>query len=135
MPTRSGTHDDKRAREESAAFAPRFENGLIACVVADAADGAVLMLAHMNEEALKRTMETGEAWFWSRSRGELWQKGATSGNRLKVVELRVDCDQDALLMIAKVAGDGVACHTGRRSCFYRRIPLGNSAHVTLEFRD
>jgi phosphoribosyl-AMP cyclohydrolase len=120
--------------EEGTAFTPRFENGLITCVVADAGDGAVLMLAHMNEEALARTIESGEAWFWSRSRKELWQKGATSGNRLQVVELRVDCDQDALLMIAKVAGDGVACHTGRRSCFYRTVSLGKGG-ATLKFRD
>ena len=108
---------------------PRFDaNGLVTAVVSDA-KGAVLMLAMMNEEALRRTLESGEAWFWSRSRGELWHKGATSGNVLNVSEIRVDCDQDALWLIAEPAGDGVACHTGRRSCFYRRV----EADGTLSF--
>ena len=121
--------------ENGTTFMPRFDSGLIVCVVTDAADGEVLMLAYMNAEALARTMETGEAWFWSRSRNELWRKGATSGNRFKVTELRVDCDQDALLMTVKVAGDGVACHTGRRSCFYRTVPLGKGDAIALKFRE
>lgn len=105
-------------------FAPRFdEHGLIACIVTDARDGEVLMMAHMNEDALARTLKSGEAWFWSRSRNDLWRKGETSGNTLKVAELRVDCDQDALLMKVRVSGQGVACHTGRRSCFYRRLSM------------
>ena len=82
-------------------------------------DGEVLMVAHMNAEALARTLETGEAWYWSRSRSELWHKGATSGQIQTVVEMRVDCDQDAVLLKVSVAGDGGCCHTGRRSCFYR----------------
>jgi phosphoribosyl-AMP cyclohydrolase len=135
MSARSDKPGDVQALESGTAFAPRFDNGLIACVVADAADGEVLMLAHMNEEALRRTVETGEAWFWSRSRGELWRKGDTSGNRFEVTELRIDCDQDALLMLVKVAGDGVACHTGRRSCFYRTVPLKESGRVGLRFRE
>lgn len=120
--------------ENGTVFMPRFDNGLITCVVADAADGEVLMLAHMNEEALVRTIETGEAWFWSRSRSALWRKGETSGNSLRVIELRVDCDQDALLMLVTVSGGGVACHTGRRSCFYRTLPLGKTGAAALTFR-
>jgi phosphoribosyl-AMP cyclohydrolase len=123
--------------ETTTELTPRFdEHGLLTCVVTDAADGAVLMLAHMNAEALTRTLETGEAWFWSRSRKALWRKGETSGNTLRVEELRIDCDQDAVLLRARVGGKGVACHTGRRSCFYRRVPLGagNKARV-LEFLD
>jgi phosphoribosyl-AMP cyclohydrolase len=122
-----------RELEEGARFTPRFdEHGLISCIVTDAADGAVLMLAHMNEEALARTIAERAAWFWSRSRNELWQKGATSGNRLEVVELLVDCDQDALVMKVRVAGTGQACHTGRRSCFYRRLPLGKPVDSALQ---
>ena len=79
------------------------------------------MVAHMNAEALARTLETGEAWYWSRSRGELWRKGATSGQIQTVVEIRIDCDQDAVLLKVRVAGDGGCCHTGRRSCFYRVV--------------
>lgn len=78
------------------------------------------MVAHMNEQALMRTLETREGWFWSRSRQELWHKGATSGNTLTIHEIRIDCDQDALWITATVNGNGAACHTGRRSCFYRR---------------
>jgi phosphoribosyl-AMP cyclohydrolase len=116
-------------------FSPRFdEHGLVSCIVVDAGDGAVLMLAHMNKEALDRTAETGEAWFWSRSRKALWRKGETSGNTLQVEELLVDCDQDALLLRVHVGGKGVACHTGRRSCFYRRLPLGaGNKNSTLAF--
>jgi phosphoribosyl-AMP cyclohydrolase len=123
--------------ESTTRFTPRFDaHGLIACVVADAGDGQVLMLAHMNEDALGRTLATGEAWFWSRSRQQLWRKGATSGNELKVVECLVDCDQDALLLKVKVGGKGQACHTGRRSCFYRRLPVGRGgAAAALSFVD
>ncbi|KQP41484.1 phosphoribosyl-AMP cyclohydrolase [Methylobacterium sp. Leaf104] len=108
--------------EEGAAFTPRFDaNGLVSCIAVDATDGQVLMLAHMNAESLARTLETGEAWYWSRSRGELWHKGATSGQVQRVVEMRVDCDQDAVLIRVAVGGDGGCCHTGRRACFYRRV--------------
>jgi phosphoribosyl-AMP cyclohydrolase len=114
--------------EEGAVFTPRFDaNGLIACIAVDATDGQVLMLAHMNAESLARTLETGEAWYWSRSRGELWHKGATSGQIQRVVEMRVDCDQDAVLIRVEVGGDGGCCHTGRRDCFYRGVELGGSA--------
>lgn len=110
--------------EEGAILMPRFgPDGLIACIAVDAEDGGVLMLAHMNAEALARTLETGEAWYWSRSRAELWHKGATSGQIQRVVEMRVDCDQDAILIRVAVGGDGGCCHTGRRSCFYRTIQL------------
>lgn len=119
--------------ESTNEFQPRFDDsGLIVCVVADATSGEVLMLAHMNEEALERTQRTGQVWFWSRSRRELWRKGESSGNVMTVVEMRVDCDQDALLIKAKVGGQGVACHTGRRSCFYRQVPL-KAAGAPLRF--
>src|SRR3989440_5002940 len=122
--------------EEGRALAPKFDrDGLITCVATDAASGDVLMVAHMNAEALARTIETGEAWYFSRSRRALWRKGETSGHSQRVVEMRIDCDQDAVLI--KVEQKGAACHTGRRSCFYRAVPLGPkiSGPITLEFRD
>jgi phosphoribosyl-ATP pyrophosphohydrolase/phosphoribosyl-AMP cyclohydrolase len=98
----------------------RFDaNGLIPAVVQDARSGAVLMLGWMNEEALRRTQESGLVWFWSRSRGALWQKGETSGNVLRVVEIRRDCDDDVLLVLADPAGP--TCHTNQPSCFHRRL--------------
>jgi phosphoribosyl-AMP cyclohydrolase len=113
---------DKRALEEGATFAPRFSiDGLIACVTIEDRSGEVLMLAHMNKEALDKTLASGIMHYWSRSRGTLWRKGDTSGQVQRLVELRVDCDQDALLARVAVGGDGGACHTGRRSCFYRRV--------------
>lgn len=119
FPAASG---DKQALEEGAAFTPRFDaNGLVTAVVTDAHDGAVLMLAHMNADALRLTLETGIAHYWSRSRKTLWKKGETSGNLQTVVEMRTDCDQDAVLLRVEVAGDGPSCHTGRRSCFYRVV--------------
>ena len=109
--------------EEGDVFAPRFDaDGLITCVTVDAAEGHVLMVAHMNAEALHKTIETGDVWYLSRSRQELWRKGGSSGHVQRVVEMRVDCDQDAVLV--KVQQTGAACHTGRRSCFYRVIPIG-----------
>jgi phosphoribosyl-AMP cyclohydrolase len=108
--------------EETTVFAPRYDDkGLIPAIVTDAKDGAVVMLAYMNAEALRLTLETGEAHYWSRSRGELWRKGATSGDTQKVVDIRLDCDQDTVLVSVAMAGRGVACHTGRHSCFYRRV--------------
>jgi phosphoribosyl-AMP cyclohydrolase len=116
----------KTELEEGSILSPRFgADGLVTCITTDAATGEILMVAHMNPEALTRTLETGEAWYWSRSRGELWHKGATSGQVQTVLEMRVDCDQDALLLKVKVAGDGGCCHTGRRSCFYRKVELSN----------
>ncbi|SFV13885.1 phosphoribosyl-AMP cyclohydrolase [Methylobacterium sp. 174MFSha1.1] len=113
---------DKRALEEGETFTPRFgPDGLITALAVDADSGAVLMLAHMNAESLARTLATGEVWYWSRSRSELWHKGATSGQIQTLVEMRVDCDQDALLLRVRVGGDGGCCHTGRRDCFYRGV--------------
>ena len=117
----------KAELEEGTVLSPRFgADGLITCVTTDLATGEILMVAHMNAEALARTIETGEAWYWSRSRGELWHKGATSGQIQTVKEMRVDCDQDALLLKVQVAGDGGCCHTGRRSCFYRTVETSGS---------
>ncbi|PZO00116.1 MAG: phosphoribosyl-AMP cyclohydrolase [Hyphomicrobiales bacterium] len=128
------TAPDKRALEEGATLSPRFDaNGLVTCVTTDAATGELLMVAHMNAEALARSIETGEAWYWSRSRGELWHKGATSGQIQTILEMRVDCDQDALWLKVNVAGDGGCCHTGRRSCFYRVKPLREDAARPLAF--
>jgi len=121
--------------EENLAFTPKFDaNGLMTAVVTDAKSGDVLMVAHMNEEALRKTIATGEAWYFSRSRKALWKKGETSGHVQHVVELRVDCDQDAVWLRVDQQGAG-ACHTGRRSCFYRAVPLGKSGAAALEFRD
>jgi len=121
--------------EEGLAFAPRFDaDGLIACVATDARSGDVLMVAHMNAQALQQTIATGEAWYFSRSRQALWKKGETSGHVQRIVELRIDCDQDAIWIKVEQAGAG-ACHTGRRSCFYRAVPVGTGDTVTLEFRD
>ena len=121
--------------EEGLAFTPKFDaNGLVTAVVTDAASGDVLMVAHMNAEALAKTIESGEAWYYSRSRAKLWKKGESSGHLQRVVEIRVDCDQDAVWLKVEQAGAG-ACHTGRRSCFYRAIPLGQHGAARLEFRD
>ena len=113
---------DKSALEEGSDLSPRFDaNGLITAVVADSRDNAVLMLAHMNGEALRLTIDTGIAHYWSRSRNALWKKGETSGNLQMVDEIRVDCDQDAILLKVRVSGADATCHTGRRSCFYRKV--------------
>lgn len=121
--------------EEGRAFAPKFDaDGLITCVATDAKSGDVLMVAHMNAEALSKTIESGEAWYFSRSRKKLWKKGEESGHVQRVREMRVDCDQDAVWIKVEQVGEG-ACHTGRRSCFYRVAPLGKGGALTLEFRD
>ena len=115
---------DKNALEEGAVFSPRFDaSGLVTVVVTDAGDGMLLMVAHMDAEALALTLETGIAHYWSRSRKTLWKKGETSGNFQHVVEMRTDCDQDALWLRVKVSGQDATCHTGRRSCFYRSVGL------------
>ena len=125
------THDI----EEGLALTPKFDaDGLVTAVVTDAKSGDVLMVAHMNEEALRKTIASGEAWYYSRSRKALWKKGETSGHVQRVIELRVDCDQDALWLKVDQKGGG-ACHTGRRSCFYRAVPLGKTGALALEFRD
>ncbi len=122
-------------REEGPVFAPRFSgDGLLTCVTVDAGDGAVLMVAHMNAEALEKTLSTGIVHYWSRSRGSLWRKGDTSGQTQSLIELRVDCDQDALVARVKVAGDGGACHTGRRSCFYRRVENADGGFRLAEIK-
>lgn len=122
---------DKTALEqENGAFTPRFDaSGLVTAVVTDAADGMLLMVAHMNAEALALTLETGVAHYWSRSRNSLWKKGETSGNLQQVVELRTDCDQDAVWLRVKVAGHDATCHTGRRSCFYRKVDVRDGAAI------
>jgi phosphoribosyl-AMP cyclohydrolase len=128
--TQSG---DKAELEEGLAFAPRFDAaGLVTCVATDARSGDVLMVAHMNDEALRRTIETGDAWYYSRSRKVLWRKGETSGHVQRVVEMRMDCDQDAVWI--RVEQSGAACHTGRHSCFYRAVK-GENGGAKLVFVD
>ena len=129
MSTSPTTND----REEGLAFQPKFDaSGLVTCVATDAATGDVLMVAHMNEEALRRTVASGEAWYYSRSRNALWRKGETSGQTQRVVEMRMDCDQDAVWI--RVEQKGAACHTGRLSCFYRKIEDDNG-ETRLSFVD
>lgn len=125
---------DKASLEEGAILSPRFDNaGLITAVVADVTDNEILMLAYMNAQALQLTIETGIAHYWSRSRNSLWKKGETSGNLQMVEDIRVDCDQDAILLKVRVAGADATCHTGRRSCFYRKVELQNgSPHLVTQ---
>ena len=112
--------------EEGTKLAPKFdEAGLVTAVAQDADTGEVLMVAFMNDQALQRTIETGEAHFYSRSRGKQWKKGEESGNVLRVKQMLTDCDQDCIVMRVKIAGNGAACHNGYRSCFYRAIPTGS----------
>lgn len=121
------THD---ALEEGAAFAPRFDAaGLVTVVTVEAGSKDVLMVAHMNAQALALTLETGIAHYWSRSRGKIWKKGETSSEIQEVVELRTDCDQDAMVLVVNQTGRGAACHTGRKSCFYRRATLSGGKAV------
>lgn len=111
--------------EEGALLAPRFDaQGLVTAIVQEAGSLRVLMLAHMNAEALQLTLSTGEAHYWSRSRSKIWKKGESSGEMQKLVEMRVDCDQDAVLLLVEQTGRGAACHTGRKSCFYRIVKDG-----------
>jgi phosphoribosyl-AMP cyclohydrolase len=126
---------DQTQIEEATAFTPKFgADGLLPVAVTSAATGELLMLAYMNEEALARTLATGEAHFWSRSRGKLWRKGEESGNTQRVVEVRTDCDQDALWLKVEMGGAEASCHTGRRSCFYRAVPIGEGAESGLALR-
>jgi phosphoribosyl-AMP cyclohydrolase len=125
------THDHDR--EEGLSFQPKFDaSGLVTCVATDIATGDVLMVAHLNDEALRKTIASGEAWYFSRSRNALWRKGETSGQTQRVVEMRLDCDQDAVWI--KVEQIGAACHTGRRSCFYRKVD-GEDGDTRLSFVD
>ena len=124
--------------EEGTELAPKFDaDGLMPVVTSSAKTGEVLMLGYMNQEALAQTISTGEAHYWSRSRKILWHKGATSGYVQKVVELRVDDDQDALWMSVTMDGEEASCHVGYRSCFYRAVPTGNTSldKITLEFKE
>lgn len=117
---------DKKTLEEGANFSPNYDvNGLITAVVTDAENGNLLMVAFMNKEALALTLETGIAHYWSRSRQKIWKKGESSGNTQKIEHIYVDCDQDALWLKVRVQGLGATCHTGRKSCFYRRIEMTN----------
>lgn len=121
-------------REEGLVFQPRFDAaGLVTCVATDAGNGDVLMVAHMNDEALRKTIATGDAWYYSRSRKALWRKGESSGQVQRVVEMRMDCDQDAIWI--KVEQQGAACHTGRRSCFYRTVTKGEGGEARVAFVD
>jgi len=123
--TRFALRGDKNAIEEGAAFAPKFDaDGLIVCVTREQGSGEILMLAWMNEEALRLTIDTSIAHYWSRSRQNLWRKGDTSGQLQRVTAIQTDCDQDAILLTVVVGGDGGACHTGRKSCFYRQVVRG-----------
>jgi phosphoribosyl-AMP cyclohydrolase len=134
-PTIFAPRGSTEAVEEGLGFAPKFDaDGLVTCVATDARNGDVLMVAHMNAESLRKTVESGEAWYFSRSRKRLWRKGESSGHVQRIVEMRVDCDQDAVWIKVEQAGPG-ACHTGRRSCFYRAVALGKPGAATLEFRD
>ena len=127
------TSAELNEREEGLKFQPKFDaSGLVTCVATDAATGDVLMVAHMNDEALRKTIESGEAWYFSRSRNVLWRKGETSGHTQRVIELRMDCDQDAIWI--RVEQSGAACHTGRHSCFYRAV-TGEGGDISLAFVD
>lgn len=127
---------DKAALEAAGPFTPTFDgNGLVTAVVTDAGDGALLMVAHMNAQALSLTLETGVAHYFSRSRGRIWKKGETSGNMQTVVEVRTDCDQDAVWLKVRIAGHDAACHTGRRSCFYRSVSLAGETALLSDVDD
>lgn len=121
--------------EEGDLFSPQFnEQGLIPAITIDADTAETLMFAWMNEEALKCTLRTGEAWYWSRSRGELWHKGATSGQIQEVIELRTDCDQDVVLLKVRPRSPG-ACHVGYNSCFFRSVHMTPDGTVKLSFEE
>jgi len=123
----------KEEQENGSVFCPQFdENGLIACVITDFATKNILMVAYMNAEALNLTLESGEAWYWSRSRKELWHKGETSGQIQKIKSIKTDCDQDTLLIEVDVQGDGGCCHTGQRSCFFRTLSAQQDGTIRLE---
>lgn len=136
---RAGSRDhaavEKRVLEEGDVFSPQFDAaGLIVCVTTEAVSGEVLMVAYMNHAALDETLRSGVVTYWSRSRQALWRKGDTSGQTQRLVEMRTDCDQDSLVLRVEVGGDGGCCHTGRRSCFYRRVDLEPGRTATLTFR-
>ncbi len=123
-------------RDTGLEFNPKFgADGLITAVVSQFATGEPLMVAHMNREALEKSLATGEAHFWSRSREEIWHKGATSGNVLTIRDIRIDCDQDAIWLSVEIAGQGAACHTGRKSCFYRKVAVTDDSSIVLRATD
>ncbi len=121
--------------ENGVILMPKFDQaGLITAVTVDATTNDIVMVAHMNAEALAKTLQTGQAWYWSRSRQALWLKGETSGQIQTVKEIRVDCDQDCLLLRVEIGGDGGCCHTGKPQCFYRRVDgVAEDGSVTLSF--
>ena len=126
---------EKADLEEGTVFAPRFDaDGLIPAIATHAGTGEILMFAWMNANALRHTLATGEAWYWSRSRNELWHKGATSGQIQKIIEIRTDCDQDAILLKVVPGREG-ACHVGYRSCFYRSVHTGEDGQTRLVFEE
>lgn len=127
-----GNREDKEDIEKGSNFAPKFgEDGLIPAVTQDASTGDILMVAYMNEEALRQTMQKKEAVYYSRSRNTLWHKGATSGHVQEVIEIRTDCDQDVVLLKVKQIGPG-CCHAGYGSCFYRKVPIGDKITTMLQ---
>lgn len=136
MDTTFGSRDSKKDIEELPVFAPKFDSdGLIPALAMDAETKEPLMLAYMNEESLKMTLKLGEAVYYSRSRQEIWHKGATSGHTQKIQQIKTDCDQDAIILYVDQIGSG-ACHTGRNSCFYREIAVGDDASPTaLKFTE
>ncbi|KPB01603.1 phosphoribosyl-AMP cyclohydrolase [Ahrensia marina] len=120
--------------DSSALFRPRFNgDGLITAIAVDAEDNTILMLAYMNAEALQLSLQTGIAHYWSRSRNALWKKGETSGNVQIISEIRTDCDQDAVILRVRTQDTGANCHTGRKSCFYRSLEIGDDGQVQLAF--
>lgn len=126
----------KKELDSGSIFAPRFnESGLIAAIAVDADDSQILMVAHMNEHSLKLSLETGIAHYWSRSRASLWKKGETSGNVQKIEEIRTDCDQDVILLKVRTLDSGANCHTGRKSCFYRKVIVAQDGSTSLVFDD
>ena len=130
------TRGAKQDIEEGQSFAPKFDrDGLIVCVTREKQSGDILMVAYMNDEALRLTLETGIAHYWSRSRNALWRKGDTSGQVQTLVEMRTDCDQDAIELVVEAGGDGKACHTGRRSCFYRKVERATDGSARLTFTE
>jgi len=132
FPAQGSRHEVETGRQ----FQPKFDrDGLIPAIVRSHGDGDILMFAWMNAEALRATVRTRVAHFWSRSRQKLWRKGEESGNLLKVVSVRTDCDQDAVVLDVDILGDGVACHTGARSCFYRAVDLTSAQDSRYELVD
>jgi phosphoribosyl-AMP cyclohydrolase len=134
-PSPFSVRKDKAHIEESGEFAPKFDaDGLIPAIAIDSVTSEPLMLAYMNAESLRLSLEYGEAVYWSRSRSEIWHKGKTSGHTQKIVEIRTDCDQDALVIVVAQIGAG-ACHTGRTSCFYRKVVPGTPAALAFTQSD